>query len=769
MSVTTLVGLQNLKTTICRNLTGCASEWNLHCWSDVPNYETLKEDLYKKVLERVTVLSGGEDVVAMDLLQLWVDEAKDFFDRLSELSLLFGLDVSVQSHDELYQGWKVLHAAGLLIPNIKYSVNVAFNRHFGDLEMPEEKHLVDLGMKLFPKTLRIALGRLRSSEKRWRKKSLYLVNSLFQGWKKGLLPLDIPAFDKTMEKHRLALCETNGDVDEEILDDVYRITSDLLRGFRFRAVEEEGKLPSTSATIEFSRADGGSFRSLVNEWYGKSGNGCLIARALDSSISHLSGYIRLGEEVKEVRAYGPTAYELKEKEKSHLLSSILDPLEVLPYGVLEPLKIRTITRPSYRTHWGLRSIQSQLLQFLNGFKSFRITGDSNREHLSAHIQPVVQENAVKLTKLISGDFQGATDTLKAAVTKVVWEVIGTKGIPWWAYYKGLNSLCNTKIYYDDRCMPKIEKTSPYRNFQPTRNLEVGTQSNGQLMGNILSFPILCIANYCAYHMAVETYEDLELRVWDVMKRYPVRVNGDDILFRADSELYRIWRCCIKDVGFSLSLGKNFAHSGFCQINSQLFRVRYDIFGVPVGSERIPFFNFGQLTGRKKGMASEDCRINFHQSSYCDQRTFEEKVQELGSVSKNFSDLSEGCPSDLLPSVNKLKAYWFVRRYGGIVSSGNQLPLLTLPPEMGGLGLDFGSETRKLRKKYNSFDFCSSFFMKEQSWDREFYSNMFALSHLTPFNSYLRVSPKYDIMCPVRSDTRNWICDHVVRGKFSLVL
>ena len=411
--MSTMVGFQNLDETICRILTESTSNLDLHFWSDIKNFETVKADLLSQVTQRVEILSSGgpsdSSVVKRELLELWAEESKDFFDRLSELCALFGLEVDVQSHGELFQGWKVLHAAGVLIPQIKYAVNVAFNRHFGDLEMPEQPK-IDIGLKLFPKILRVALGRIRSSEKRYTRRSLYLINSLFQGWKKGLLPLDIPAFDSTMQKHKKALCETSGDVPEDVLDDVRRISSDLLDKFKFRPYELGSKMPSTSATIEYSKADGGSFKSLLNIWYrGKAGNSCQLDLALDRCRTTLLGYGREGVDIVQIRGFGPTMSELKEIEKEGYISSLFDDYEVLPYGVLEPLKIRTITRPTYRTHWGLRGLQSQLLTYLNRFPTFAITGDSNKDNLSAHIQDVITSIG---DFLVSGDFSAATDTLK---------------------------------------------------------------------------------------------------------------------------------------------------------------------------------------------------------------------------------------------------------------------------------------------------------------------------------------------------------------------
>jgi hypothetical protein len=97
-------------------------------------------------------------------------------------------------------------------------------------------------------------------------------------------------------------------------------------------------------------------------------------------------------------------------------------------------------------------------------------------------------------------------------------------------------------------------------------LEPVRQETGQLMGSTLSFPILCTVNLCAYWSALEEYTGREIDVQDL----PVLVNGDDILFRCDDRLYGIWLQKTRDVGFELSLGKNYVNPDYLTVNSELY-------------------------------------------------------------------------------------------------------------------------------------------------------------------------------------------------------
>jgi hypothetical protein len=74
---------------------------------------------------------------------------------------------------------------------------------------------------------------------------------------------------------------------------------------------------------------------------------------------------------------------------------------------------------------------------------------------------------------------------------------------------------------------------------------------------------------------------------------PVLLNGDDILFRADPLLYKIWKESIADAGFELSLGKNYIHPKVCCICSEFFQLFGEVF------RRVGYLNTGLLTSVSK--------------------------------------------------------------------------------------------------------------------------------------------------------------------------
>jgi hypothetical protein len=127
------------------------------------------------------------------------------------------------------------------------------------------------------------------------------------------------------------------------------------------------------------------------------------------------------------------------------------------------------------------------------------------------------------------------------------------------------------------------------------------QQNGQLMGSPISFPFLCAINFVCYWTSVNRYLGCHVP----HRLLPVLVNGDDILFRSNVAHYAIWKEVIKEVGFTLSLGKNYTHTNYLTINSELFEYRVR----PDGEEflKLDYFNVGLLIAQSKGRLADPRR------------------------------------------------------------------------------------------------------------------------------------------------------------------
>jgi hypothetical protein len=143
---------------------------------------------------------------------------------------------------------------------------------------------------------------------------------------------------------------------------------------------------------------------------------------------------------------------------------------------------------------------------------------------------------------VSGDYEAATDNLNQAVYRRcltrLRELDAQRGggIPASVWDLAMTRV-SSFIYNERMC---------------------GVQRRGQLMGSFLSFPILCLVNYLTFK-------------WLVPREVPVKINGDDIVFRASPEEAKVWMDGVGASGLVLSKGKTLVNECFFTLNSTPFR------------------------------------------------------------------------------------------------------------------------------------------------------------------------------------------------------
>jgi len=259
------------------------------------------------------------------------------------------------------------------------------------------------------------------------------------------------------------------------------------------------------------------------------------------------------------------------------------PLEnrVMVSGVLEPLKVRLITKGESWKYWLSRSYQSHLWKDLQRHPQFAAThGPIGPADFLALVDRE-KRLGLNFPLWVSGDYSAATDNLKIGYTRMAFEAsLAASGEMNTEYARILRGvLYEQEIHYPEKeGIPAVQ------------------QKSGQLMGSTLSFPILCAVNLVAYWNALERYLGRSIPLNDL----PVLVNGDDILFRTDPPFYAMWRENEEEMGFGLSLGKNYVHRRFFTINSQAY-----IYMTGPDAQhsdsiyKVPMFNVGLLIGQAK--------------------------------------------------------------------------------------------------------------------------------------------------------------------------
>jgi hypothetical protein len=253
------------------------------------------------------------------------------------------------------------------------------------------------------------------------------------------------------------------------------------------------------------------------------------------------------------------------------------------HPICEPLKIRNITKGNSLSYALAKGLQLDIHSYMRKLPQFALIGTPLTID---HINWLVKRSPKG--EFASGDFSAATDNISIEMTKAFFEVIIDKLIL-------EHQLGKTKV--DARYIQsirnvlyehEIEYPTSVGNSRYPVDIEPVTQNNGQLMGSVLSFVILCAINLCTYWHAVCP----EIKTKD-FKKLPVLVNGDDILFRTDRKKYNNWLETIPQVGLEPSPGKNFISSNYCTVNSQLFAIRNN------KTKYIPFYNAGMLLGQSK--------------------------------------------------------------------------------------------------------------------------------------------------------------------------
>jgi len=256
-------------------------------------------------------------------------------------------------------------------------------------------------------------------------------------------------------------------------------------------------------------------------------------------------------------------------------------VEALPAqiaGVVEPLKVRVISKGPSAPYYLSKFLQRELWSKLKQLPCFSLIAQPIS---STHICDVASNPVLTgegSLEYFSVDYSAATDGLSAKLSEHILAriMLGSRASQWDMWSKVLKPhLCHYKAARDPKLTPV-------------------QQRNGQLMGSILSFPILCLANLGLYLWVIEQdTRSLSEKLKGVL------INGDDMLYRAPHGLWDRHVSLGQRVGLIMTPGKAYSHERFAGMNSQCYDVSsYIDVPTPV---RIPFLNTGLYQVQKKVM------------------------------------------------------------------------------------------------------------------------------------------------------------------------
>lgn len=464
--------------------------------------------------------------------------------------------------------WTMLVLEDCWVEELKNSLLKCFSKAF-DQEEPNY-HTCHT-----PYVLRGNIGRY-AWQKGLRKKGLQgkiWINTVLHGIKKGVPTVGDSFIERALIKHSKQLT-ADEESSEEFLQLVEDVSKKIFKGVTVKEPTVLHKI-SQNATVTSNRSKGGTMNDIG---------------AMRNFVSDELIYMWWTPREGVQSLYCNKFYTLLDRLRPEYLYA-RTPWGV--EGVKEPLKFRVITKGSaeYNSVWS--DVQGQLLSSIQRYNCFRLTAGEVVEK-DGKANCLLFEDCFNKPDwtFVSGDYAGATDTIKREVM-----ISATAGIR----DPGLRSLLISNL---------SNGTISYKGICERMGISVipdVEQVRGQLMGSIFSFPILCLINLCTYiwacrktDNAISSWKKSKNGYLPSIKNLPVLINGDDILFISPcQEFYNNWLQGCGEAGFKLSVGKNYCSQSFFIVNSRLhWPERIDPADLPIHA--IPYVNMGLINGRKKG-------------------------------------------------------------------------------------------------------------------------------------------------------------------------
>jgi hypothetical protein len=390
-----------------------------------------------------------------------------------------------------------------------------------------------------------------------------------------------------------------------------------------------------------------------------------VASAALGSMSHYDDLVAMAETqsgVGELRGAQLTADDRKEMILQDIQSTKDGALQCNIVPLAEPLKVRTISAGVGLPYYHGKPFQKTLWKWLRRYPQFVVIGeplnvthlqgilDREREAnaliLSWNLQPSrksvkegLRKGTIRYDNMefwgnsnsfrycpsdfwVSGDYAGATDSLKLPYTLAAFDAVRDELLNQCmcersselsflkSYLAYIRKLLEPHIlWYNDKGEALTKHCQDLgvpivdRMILGNSSYIAVEQRNGQLMGSPISFPFLCLINIVCYWKSLNAY----VGRYVPLRMLPVLVNGDDILFRSSKEHYALWRMEIAEVGFVLSLGKNYCHTEYLTINSELFRFYPDAKLEDPEFVKYDYFNIGLLMAQSKGRLADPRR------------------------------------------------------------------------------------------------------------------------------------------------------------------
>jgi hypothetical protein len=385
-------------------------------------------------------------------------------------------------------------------------------------------------------------------------------------------------------------------------------------------------------------------RSMIEKGVDKEGN---LFTQLDYTIEPLEeGHVFSGdlneislERRKELRRRFAILWErLLAKAQS-------EPNDVSLVALAEALKVRIISKSGAARSMVLKNMQKWMHSRMRKHPMFTLIGETiSEEFLTERLRiPAEDENPDWYEGVMSGDYTAATNEMLSVFSDSAGNAV--------CDVMGLDEQ-EREIFIDHLVNHWIEDPD-----SPKGELRVLSQKRGQLMGSIISFPILCIVNATIVRMS---YELGTGKIWKLID-LPACVNGDDVVLAGKRQVYDTWKVVAAYFGMQESIGKTFWSDKFCQMNSMNFRIQPT--GKLIASK---FINWGLIKGMGRSENGDT--------------GLEDDTNEVAPPGHKYRELMRLAPASIHKDIHKLYV-----EFNADMLSRVLIPWY-LPTWLGGLGL-----------------------------------------------------------------------------------
>jgi hypothetical protein len=290
----------------------------------------------------------------------------------------------------------------------------------------------------------------------------------------------------------------------------------------------------------------GKTRNKISEHYGEKGYREDVA--LSERFSNGQEY---NQDVLEYDCYKLKCVWKNFMDKLEFLAGREEPI-VTPVGLPEALKIRVISKGPPILYSLLKPLQKFLWREVKKNRVFYMISKPITEN------EVYERIGFPLPTdiIINGDYKASTDNLHSWVSETIvreiCDVLRKNEEPGdFHLSKSFEELFVTSLIHHK-----------FVDVDPNGKLILVDQEEGQLMGSVTSFPILCIANAALCRLALELSNKKVYRVREPIIKgeptsiAPLLINGDDCTLKGDrSTLRQYWEKITAFGGLSTSVGK----------------------------------------------------------------------------------------------------------------------------------------------------------------------------------------------------------------------